>query len=89
MSDPALTAALANIAATLALLQQQVAPNNQPPPAAAATVAHGPTLQLFDNGTPFDMSSRAGSAAMTLAASPLSSLWDGTIAKLPPLPLCP
>ena len=80
MSDPALTAALANIAATLALLQQQVAAQ---PPAAAIAAPHAPTLQLFDNGSPFDMASRAGSAAMTLAASPLSCTWDGTLDKLP------
>jgi len=80
-TDPALTTALANIAATLALLQQQVA---AAPPAPIVAAPAPPTLQLFDNGSPFDMASRAGSAAMTLAASPLSCSWDGTLAKLPP-----
>ena len=75
MADPALTTALTNITAILALLQQQQA---------APSVASPAVLTLFDNSTPFDMSSRAGSTAMSLASSPLSSTWDGSVLQLPP-----
>ena len=79
MADPALTTALTNITAILSLLQQQQAAA----PVAAPTVAPTAVLTLFDDGTPFDMSSRSGSTAMSLASSPLSSPWDGSVLKLP------
>ena len=70
----ALATALQNVADTLALMQ--LAP-------AAPAAGHLPILHLFDDATPFDMASRAGSSAMTTASSPLSDLWDGSIDKLP------
>ena len=77
-ADPdALAAALQNIAAALQAFQAAPAANNQP-------AAHSAVLQLFDDATPFDLSSREGSAAMAKASSPLTSSWDGSIDKLPP-----
>ena len=53
-------------------------------PPAAPPIGHHAVLQLFDDSSPFDLSSRAGSAAMSKASSPLGPTWDGTIDKLPP-----
>lgn len=78
MADPAdLTAAFQNIANVLQNLTAAQAPL---PPA----IAHIAVLQLFDDSSPFDLSSRAGSSAMAKASSALGSTWDGSINKLPP-----
>ena len=41
-------------------------------------------MELFDESTPFDMSTRNGSDVMTLASTALDDKWDGSIPKLPP-----
>lgn len=77
MTDAEATAqAFANIAATLQLLQAAIG-------GAQPAAAHAPLYDLFDNGTPFDMNSRAGSSAMSIASAALSEKWDGSATKLP------
>ena len=85
MSDPA---ALANVFQDIATILQTLtaaqAAAAQAQPAPPPPLGHNAVLQLFDTSTPFDLSSRSGSAAMAKASSALGSTWDGSIDKLPP-----
>ena len=53
------------------------------PPAPLALPTRIPVYDLFDSGIAFDMSSRAGSSAMTQAASALPKKWNGSVNELP------
>ncbi|CAJ1954062.1 unnamed protein product [Cylindrotheca closterium] len=81
--------AFANIAQTLQLLQQMLAAQAAAPiavPAAAAppavAVPPTPILDSFDDATPFDISSRQGSAAVAHASAPLRTSWSGVLEEL-------
>ena len=84
MTDAQATAqAFTDIAAALQLLQAAAAGARGPAAQNPQVAAHTPLLDLFDEATPFDMSSRAGSTAMTIASAALGEKWDGTVTKLP------
>ena len=72
--DPALTNAITLLGNILTQMQAHLPAGGQ---------ATTPVLTLFDDSTPFDMASRAGSTAMTHASAALSAKWDGSILKLP------
>lgn len=74
MANQALADAITALTAALATFQQP-----QPINVAAAN----PTLDPFDSVTPFDLTSRAGSHAFTLASAALDETWDGTIQAFP------
>ena len=89
--DPqqALATAMADIATALQQLQQLQAANVAAAPPQVAPAAEGGSgggsviHALFDDSTPFNMASRAGSTAMQDASAILDDTWDGTVSAMP------
>jgi hypothetical protein len=77
MADQAIADALAALAGAIATMNaNNIANNVAPPPHVAITI-------FFDNVSPFDLSSRAGSTAFQQAYTALDEPWDGTVNSFP------
>ena len=76
--NAALAAAIQALTTVLTALQQQNAGG-----AAAAAAPAGPQLDPIFQNAPFDLSSRAGSAAFARTAEKLGEPWDGSVEGFP------
>jgi hypothetical protein len=82
VDNQALANALQSIANALANLgppAAPAAPAHQP----VLDPAHQPVLDPYSLTAPFDLSSRAGSAAFSAACAAIDDTWDGTIETFP------
>ena len=67
----------ASLAEAILALTNVIATMRQPAPAST------PVFDPFDSTEPFDLSTRAGSAAYTTISAPLDEVWDGHVATFP------
>ena len=73
--------AMQNIANTLQAIQAAAAAVPPPPEAGAAAAA--PQFVQFNDGTPFNLRTRSGTAAWDKACAPLPEPWDGSLETFP------